>query len=176
MSSSIKATYVHFDPDSMWVELSDGRTLGVPLTWFLRLLRSTAEQREQVRQRTRIALGSVGRRYLYCRPSGWTGRSDTPPFTRCRISDQRKIGIRRMGSAISSSSAFARYCGYGLLLQTQELRDYATNLCLTAFHAELLREQDGSGDNRKKSNKPSSHNGHIQFISPQRDVDVTRHE
>ncbi|GEM_PF-5429636 len=22
MSSSIKATYVHFDPDSMWVELS----------------------------------------------------------------------------------------------------------------------------------------------------------
>ncbi len=49
MSSSIKATYVHFDPDSMWVELSDGRTLGVPLTWFPRLLRSTAEQREQVR-------------------------------------------------------------------------------------------------------------------------------
>ena len=49
MSSSIKATYVQFDPDSMWVELSDGRTLGVPLTWFPRLLRSTAEQREQVR-------------------------------------------------------------------------------------------------------------------------------
>jgi len=33
----------------MWVELSDGRTLGVPLAWFPRLLRSTVEQREQVR-------------------------------------------------------------------------------------------------------------------------------
>ena len=33
----------------MWVELSDGRTLGVPLAWFPRLLRATHEQREQVR-------------------------------------------------------------------------------------------------------------------------------
>jgi hypothetical protein len=33
----------------MWVELSDGRTLGVPLTWFPRLLHATAEQRAQVR-------------------------------------------------------------------------------------------------------------------------------
>ncbi len=33
----------------MWVELSDGRTLGVPLAWFPRLLRGTPEQREQVR-------------------------------------------------------------------------------------------------------------------------------
>ena len=49
MSSSAKATSVRFDPDSMWVELSDGRTLGVPLAWFPRLLRATAEQREQVR-------------------------------------------------------------------------------------------------------------------------------
>ena len=29
----------------MWVELSDGRTLGVPLAWFPRLLRATPEQR-----------------------------------------------------------------------------------------------------------------------------------
>jgi len=49
MNSSIKATRVHFDTDSMWVELSDGRTLGVPLAWFPRLLRSTADQREQMR-------------------------------------------------------------------------------------------------------------------------------
>lgn len=49
MSSSAKATRVHFDEDSMWVGLSDGRTIGVPLAWFPRLLRSTAEQREQVR-------------------------------------------------------------------------------------------------------------------------------
>jgi len=40
---------VRFDLDSMWVELSDGRTIGVPLAWFPRLLHSTEEQREQVR-------------------------------------------------------------------------------------------------------------------------------
>lgn len=33
----------------MWVDLSDGRTIGVPLAWFPRLLQGTAEQREQVR-------------------------------------------------------------------------------------------------------------------------------
>jgi hypothetical protein len=37
---------VTFDDDSMWVALSDGRTLGVPLAWFPRLLRATPEQRE----------------------------------------------------------------------------------------------------------------------------------
>jgi hypothetical protein len=40
---------VRFDEDSMWVELSDGRTLGVPLAWFPRLLEATPEQREQVK-------------------------------------------------------------------------------------------------------------------------------
>ena len=49
MNSSVSATNVHFDADSMWVDLSDGRIIGVPLAWFPRLLRSTAEQREQVR-------------------------------------------------------------------------------------------------------------------------------
>jgi hypothetical protein len=33
----------------MWVDLSDGRTVGVPLAWFPRLLHGTSEQREQVR-------------------------------------------------------------------------------------------------------------------------------
>ncbi len=33
----------------MWVDLSDGRTLGVPIAWFPRLLRGTSEQRESVR-------------------------------------------------------------------------------------------------------------------------------
>jgi hypothetical protein len=33
----------------MWVELSDGRALGVPLAWFPRLLRATREQREMCR-------------------------------------------------------------------------------------------------------------------------------
>ena len=48
MSSSVKASSVRFDEDSMWVELSDGRTLGVPLAWFPRLLHATPAQREQV--------------------------------------------------------------------------------------------------------------------------------
>ena len=33
----------------MWVDLSDGRIIGVPLAWFPRLLHSTSEQRDQVR-------------------------------------------------------------------------------------------------------------------------------
>jgi hypothetical protein len=45
---SISATAVRFDEHNMWVELTDGRTLGVPLAWFPRLLRATPAQREQV--------------------------------------------------------------------------------------------------------------------------------
>jgi len=33
----------------MWVDLSDGRRLGVPLAWFPRLLRATPEQRANCR-------------------------------------------------------------------------------------------------------------------------------
>lgn len=43
MPSSPKS--VRFDEDSFWVELSDGRTLGVPLAWFPRLLNATPDQR-----------------------------------------------------------------------------------------------------------------------------------
>jgi len=32
----------------MWVELSDGRTLGVPLAWFPRLLNASADARQRV--------------------------------------------------------------------------------------------------------------------------------
>jgi hypothetical protein len=46
MTSSISATGVRFDDDSMWVTLSDGRTLGVPLAWFPRLLHASREQLE----------------------------------------------------------------------------------------------------------------------------------
>jgi Protein of unknown function (DUF2442) len=49
MNSSANATRVHFDADNMWVDLSDGRVIGVPLAWFPRLLHATAEQREQLR-------------------------------------------------------------------------------------------------------------------------------
>ena len=44
----VSATAVRFDDDSMWVDLSDGRTIGVPLAWFPRLLNATPEQREAV--------------------------------------------------------------------------------------------------------------------------------
>ncbi len=40
-----RAKSVRFDEDLMWVELEDGRTLGVPFAWFPRLLRATPPQR-----------------------------------------------------------------------------------------------------------------------------------
>jgi len=45
----VKAKSVRFDRDSMWVELSDGRSLGVPLAWFPRLLHASAAQRKEMR-------------------------------------------------------------------------------------------------------------------------------
>jgi uncharacterized protein DUF2442 len=45
---TISATSVRFDDHTMWVELSDGRTLGVPLAWFPQLLRATTAERERV--------------------------------------------------------------------------------------------------------------------------------
>ena len=39
---------VRFDDDTMWVSLSDGRTIAAPLAWFPRLLEANAEQRAQV--------------------------------------------------------------------------------------------------------------------------------
>jgi Protein of unknown function (DUF2442) len=39
---------VRFDADSFWIDLADGRTLGVPLAWFPRLLHGTPEQRAGV--------------------------------------------------------------------------------------------------------------------------------
>ncbi|KAA9014980.1 MULTISPECIES: DUF2442 domain-containing protein [Sphingobium] len=48
MTSSPEPLAVRFDEDSFWVDLEDGRTLGVPLAWFPRLLHATPEQRAQV--------------------------------------------------------------------------------------------------------------------------------
>jgi hypothetical protein len=45
---TISATSVRFDEHMMWVDLTDGRTLGVPLAWFPRLLNATPAQRCQV--------------------------------------------------------------------------------------------------------------------------------
>jgi len=45
---TISAHRVTFDDDAMWLTLSDGRVLGVPLVWFPRLLNATPEQRDAV--------------------------------------------------------------------------------------------------------------------------------
>lgn len=52
---SISAESVRFDEDSMWVALSDGRTIGVPLAWFPRLLAATPAERADVE----IGLGGL---------------------------------------------------------------------------------------------------------------------
>lgn len=52
-SSAARPTSVRFDADSMWVELSDGRVIGVPLAWFPRLLHATASARRKVRLSSR---------------------------------------------------------------------------------------------------------------------------
>ena len=45
---TISATAVRFDEHTMWVDLADGRALGVPLAWFPRLLNATPAERERV--------------------------------------------------------------------------------------------------------------------------------
>ncbi len=44
---------VRFDADMFWVGISDGRTLGVPLFWYPRLLHASPMQRETVEFSTR---------------------------------------------------------------------------------------------------------------------------
>ena len=39
---------VRFDDDTLWVSLSDGRTIAAPLAWFPRLLAASTQQRAQV--------------------------------------------------------------------------------------------------------------------------------
>jgi hypothetical protein len=45
---TISPTAVRFDEHTMWVDLTDGRSIGVPLAWFPRLLNATAQERDQV--------------------------------------------------------------------------------------------------------------------------------
>jgi hypothetical protein len=44
---NISALNVTFDADTFAVELSDGRTIRVPLVWFPRLLHASPEQRQE---------------------------------------------------------------------------------------------------------------------------------
>ncbi len=46
MTTSPEPTAVRFDDAQMWVDLDDGRTLGIPLAWFPRLLHASPAQRE----------------------------------------------------------------------------------------------------------------------------------
>ena len=43
---NISARALRFDDSTMWVDLTDGRTLGVPMAWFPRLLAASPAQRE----------------------------------------------------------------------------------------------------------------------------------
>ncbi|MBB5046401.1 hypothetical protein HNR60_001146 [Rhodopseudomonas rhenobacensis] len=45
---TVSPTSVRFDAHTLWVELSDGRTLGVPLAWFPKVAHATPEQRADV--------------------------------------------------------------------------------------------------------------------------------
>ena len=42
--SDAQAKAVRFDSSTMWIDLEDGRQLGVPLAYFPRLLNATPEQ------------------------------------------------------------------------------------------------------------------------------------
>jgi hypothetical protein len=43
---TISAETVRFEGERMWVGLSDGRVIGVPLAWFPRLAQATPAERE----------------------------------------------------------------------------------------------------------------------------------
>lgn len=45
---TVSASRVHFDEHTMTVDLTDGRTVRVPLAWFPRLLRAKPAQRAKV--------------------------------------------------------------------------------------------------------------------------------
>lgn len=46
ISISPEPVFVSFDDSKMWVALEDGRSIGVPLAWFPRLLNATFAQRD----------------------------------------------------------------------------------------------------------------------------------
>jgi hypothetical protein len=42
---TISAKTFRFEDDTLWVDLQDGRSVGVPIAWFPRLLAATPQQR-----------------------------------------------------------------------------------------------------------------------------------
>ena len=47
LASEPMATNLRFEADVMWVDLADGRQLGVPLAYFPRLLRASPAERSR---------------------------------------------------------------------------------------------------------------------------------
>ena len=91
---------VRFDDWSMWVDLDDGRTLGVPLAWFPRLLRAFAgAARRGHYQSKRPPLGGARRGHLYRWPAGgtwgydWRARDDGAVAGSARFQGPR-FGLR----------------------------------------------------------------------------------
>ena len=70
MSTSAKS--VRFDDNSMWVELSDGRTLGIPIAWFPRLMHANPEHRQNANCRLTAFIGTSLMRIFRCLGS-WLG-------------------------------------------------------------------------------------------------------
>ena len=60
MSTSAKE--LRFDDYTMWVELADGRTLGVPLAWFPRLLHTKHQPNAKPAASVSWAMACTGRR------------------------------------------------------------------------------------------------------------------
>lgn len=49
MGTFVSPTATRCDEDTLWVDLDDGRTIGVPLVWFPRLFDATPDERAAVR-------------------------------------------------------------------------------------------------------------------------------
>ncbi len=74
MAALATPTDIRFDETSFWVSLSDGRTLGVPLSWFPPASAGKSFRAFEVHaQYTWSALGRTRRRYLRRGFAGWPG-------------------------------------------------------------------------------------------------------
>jgi Protein of unknown function (DUF2442) len=47
MNTTPRTLAVRCDEDSLWVDLDDGRTIGVPVVWFPRLFHASEEARKE---------------------------------------------------------------------------------------------------------------------------------
>ena len=90
------AATVAFDADNMWVSLTDGRKISVPLAYFPRLLRATPKQRQQYV----ISGGGTGLHWDridedICVRSLVMGIGDTTNRVEAPHSDRRRAAVSR---------------------------------------------------------------------------------